>query len=175
MPFAIILDTAVTLLKRYRWLILAAPLAIALAVQSWRLSGVKHDLTTARDQIAQMKLASEQAEAAQIALNTANQELAQRIADNARNAHKQNRTAVDLAVADYARSHSLHKACGSVTGQANQTAVPDHPGAPSGTDGDEVVAVPRGELESLSRDALRGAEARAFLIELVNEGLATVE
>ena len=175
MPFAIILDTAIALFKRYRWLIIAAPLAIALAVQSWRLSTCKQSLQVARDQIAQMQIASEQARAAQIALNTANQELAQRIADNARNAHKQNRTAVDLAVADYARSHSLHKACGSVTGQANQTALPDHPGAPSGADGDEVVAVPRGDLESLSRDALRGAEARAFLIELANEGLATVE
>lgn len=174
MPFAIILDTAIALLKRHRWLIIAAPLAIALAVQSWRLSGVARDARTARDQIAQMQLSSEQAKAAQIALNTANQELAQRIADNARNAHKQNRTAVDLAVSDYARSHSLHKACGGLTDQADQTAMPDNPGAPSGTDGDEVVAIPRSDLESLSRDALRGAEARAFLIDLANEGLAIV-
>ena len=174
MPFAIALDAAIALLKRHRWLIIAAPLAIALAVQSWRLNSTRADLAKAQTTIAQMELASEQARAAQVALNNANQELAQRIADNARNAHNQNRTAVDLAVRGYAASHSLHKACGGVTGKTDQAALHGHPGAPDSPYGDEVVAIPRSDLESLSRDALRGAEARVFLIDLANEGLAIV-
>lgn len=168
------LDTAIALFKRWRWLILAAPLALALAVQSWRLNSTRADLLEKQAVISNMKLASEQARAAQVALNNANQELAQRIADNATLAHTENRAAVANAVADYAASHGLRKACGGIASQANPSALPGDPGAPDSPDGNEVVAIPRADLEALSRDAMRGAEARAFLIDLANEGLATV-
>ena len=173
--FFVGLDTAIALFKRWRWLILAAPLVLALGVQTWRLSGVKQDLTTARATIAQMQLASEQARAAQVALNAANQQLAERIAENATLAHVQNRAAVSNAVADYAASHGLRKACGSLASQADSPAVPSHPISPDSPDGDEVVAVPRSDFEALARDALRGAEARTFLIDLANEGLAVID
>lgn len=173
--FFVGLDTAITMFKRWRWLILAAPLAIALGVQTWRLSTCKQSLQVARATIAQLQLASEQARAAQLALNAANQQLAERIAENATLAHVQNRAAVSNAVADYSASHGLRQACGSLTGQANLAAVPNHPGAPNSPGGDEVLAVPRSDFEALSKDALRGAEARVFLIDLANEGLAVIK
>lgn len=169
------LDTAIALFKRWRWLILALPLALALGVQTWRLSTCKQSLQVARATIAQMQLASEQARAAQLALNNANQELAQRIADNARLAHAENRAALSAAVSDYAGRNSLRKACGSLASQAAAPAVPSDPRAPDSPNGNELVALPRSDLEALSRDALRGAEARAFLIDLANEGLGVVK
>ena len=67
--FFVGLDTAIALFKRWRWLILALPLALALGVQSCRLKGAEGKLDKARATIAQMQLASEQARAAQLALN----------------------------------------------------------------------------------------------------------
>ena len=174
-PFAIGLDTAIALFKRWRWLILALPLALALGVQTWRVRTIEQKLIVARATIAQMQLASEQARAAQLALNAANHELSQRIAENASLAHAENRAAVSRAVSDYAAAHGLRKACGSLTGQANPAPVPGDPGAPDSPDGNEVLAVPRSDFEALSKDALRGAEARAFLIDLANEGLAVIK
>lgn len=173
--FFVGLDTAIALFKRWRWLILAAPLLIALGIQTLRLNSTRADLLEKQAIISNMKLASEQARAAQVAVNAANQELAERIAENATLAHVQNRAAIANAVADYAASHGLRKACGSLASQANPAAVRGDPGAPDSPDGDEVVAVPRSDFEALSRDALRGAEARAFLIDLANEGLAVID
>lgn len=174
-PFVMGLDTAIALFKRWRWLILAVPLALALGVQTWRVRTIEQKLIVARATIAQMQLASEQARAAQVALNAANQQLAERIAENATLAHAENRAAVSRAVADYAASHGLRKACGSLPSQANPAAMPNHPSAPDSPDGNEVVAVPRSDFEALSKDALRGAESRAFLIDLANEGLAVIK
>lgn len=173
--FFVGLDAAIALFKRWRWLILAAPLLIALGIQTLRLNSARADLLEKQAIISNMKLASEQARAAQVALNAANQQLAERIAENATLAHAENRAAVANAVSDYAASHGLRKACGSLTGQAAAPAVPNHPRAPDSPNGNEVVAVPRSDLEALSRDALRGAEARAFLIDLANEGLGVVK
>lgn len=172
--FFVGLDTAIAMFKRWRWLILALPLALALGVQTCRLKGAEGKLDKARAAIAQMQLASEQARAAQVALNAANQQLAERIAENATLAHIQNRAAVSNAVADYSAAHGLRKACGSLTGQADRPAVPGDPRAPDQADAINVVAVPRSDFEALTDDALRGAEARAFLIDLANEGLAVV-
>lgn len=175
------LDTAIAMFKRWRWLIPAAPF-IALSAFLWFklhgflwIDGALDKLATAQATIAQMERASDQARAAQVALNAANQQLAERIAENATLAHAENRAAVSRAVADYAASHGLRKACGSLASQADSPAVPNHPGAPDSPDGDELVALPRSDLEALSRDALRGAEARAFLIELANDGLGVVK
>lgn len=173
--FFVGLDTAIALFKRWRWLILAAPLAIGLGIQTLRLNSTRADLLEKQATISNMKLASEQARAAQVALNNANQELAQRIADNARLAHAENRAALSAAVSDYAGRNSLRKACGSLASQATAPAVPSDPRAPDSPNGNELVALPRSDLEALSRDALRGAEARAFLIDLANEGLGVVK
>ena len=175
MTFFLGLDTAIALFKRHRWLLIGLPLAIGLGIQTLRLNSARADLLEKQATISNMKLASEQARAAQLALNAANQQLAERIAENATLAHVQNRAAVSNAVADYSASHGLRQACGSLASQANLAAVPNHPGAPDSPGGDEVLAVPRSDFEALSKDALRGAEARAFLIDLANEGLATVD
>lgn len=174
-PFAMGLDAAVAVLKRYKVLILVLPLLLALGVQSCRLKSAKSDLTKAQATIAQMQTASEAARQAQITLNAQNAHLSQRIAENATLAHVQNSANVAAAVSNYANRNSLRKACGSLTSQADPAAVPDHPGAPDSPDGNEVVAVPRSNFEALSKDALRGAESRAFLIDLANEGLAVIK
>lgn len=171
-PFAMGLDAVIALLKRYRVLILVMPLLMALVVQSCRLSRAESKLDKARTTIAQMETASEAARQAQITLNAQNAHLAQRIADNATSAHVQNRAAVSRAVSSYSAAHGLRQACGRIPGQADSPAVPSGPRAPDSTDGDEVLAVSREDFERLAHDALRGAESRAFLIDLINEGLA---
>lgn len=172
--FFIGLDTAIALFKRWRWLLLAAPLAVALGVQSWRLNSTRADLAKAQTTIAQMQLASEVARQAQITLNAQNAQLAERIADNALAAHAENRAAVSRALADYAASHRVRPVCGSVASQDDPAPLRGDPGAPDSPDGNEVLAVSREDFEALAHDALRGAEARAFLIDLANEGLAVI-
>lgn len=174
-PFAIALDTAIALFKRHRWLLIGLPLAIGLGIQTLRLNSARADLLEKKAVISNMKLASEQARAAQLALNAANHELSQRIAENATLAHVQNRANVSAAVSNYANRNSLRKACGSLASQANPAPLHGDPGAPDSPDGNEVLAVPRSDFEALSKDALRGAEARAFLIDLANEGLAVIK
>lgn len=174
-PFAMGLDAAVVLLKRYKVLILVLPLLMALGVQSCRLSRTQGKLEKAQTTIAQMETASEVARQAQITLNAQNAQLAERIADNALAAHAENRAAVSRAVADYAASHRMRPVCGGVTSQADPAPLRGDPGAPDSPNGNEVVAVPRSDFEALAHDALRGAEARAFLIDLVNEGLAVIK
>ena len=173
--FFVGLDTAIALFKRHRWLLIGIPLAIGLGIQTFRLNSARADLLEKQAIISNMKLASEQARAAQAALNAANQELAERIADNALAAHAENRAAVSRAVADYAASHRMRPVCGGVTSQADPAPLRGDPGAPDSPNGNEVVAVPRSDFEALAHDALRGAEARAFLIDLVNEGLAVIK
>lgn len=173
--FFVGLDTAIALFKRHRWLLIGIPLAIGLGIQTLRLNSAKADLLEKQAIISNMKLASEQARAAQAALNAANQELAERIADNALAAHAENRAAVSRAVADYAAAHRVRPVCGGVASKANPAALPNNPGAPDSTYGEQVVAVPREDFERLANDALRGAESRAFLIDLVNEGLGVIQ
>lgn len=173
MPVALFLDAAVTLFKRYRWLVAVVPLALALAVQSWRLSGVKHDLTTARTQIAQMQLASGQARRNQQALNATNQELSQRIATDATVRHAQLAAASDAAIADYVRSHRVRSDSSCIASGPGVAPMRDNPGSPvdPGT-GSDMVAVPRTEFEQVARAAVQGGEATSFLIDRVNAGLA---
>lgn len=172
--FFIGLDTAIAFLKRWRLLLALIPL-IALGIQTLRLNSARADLLEKQAIISNMKLASEKARAAQVALNQANQDLSQRIADDARISHAENRAAVAGAIADFATSHGLRQACSNIAGRSDPPAVPGDPGAPDRTDGSEVLAVPRSDFEALSKDALRGAESRAFLIDLANEGLAVIK
>lgn len=173
--FFVGLDAAIALLKRYRVLLIALPLVMALGVQSCRLKSANGKLDKARATIAEMEVASEAARQAQITLNAQNAQLSQRIADDAQARHVESRAAVSRAVADYAASRGLRKACGSLPRQADLAPVSGNPGAPDRPDADEVLALPRSDFESLARDAMQGGEARAFLIDLVNSGLAVVD
>ena len=83
MPAAIFLDTAIAFLKRYRALLVILPLCLALAWQTYQVSRWKGREAKAQATIAQMQLASEQARAAQLALNNQNAQLSQRIATDA--------------------------------------------------------------------------------------------
>ena len=157
-------------LKHWKALAVLVPLVLALAWQTFQVTRWKGREADARATIAKLEAASQEARAKQIALNTANQELSQRIAANATLRHAQTAAAVDRAVSAYAGAHRLQDHCGS--SRPSIAAVPSNPQAPDGTDADEVLAVPRSDFESLAKDAVRGAEARAFLIDLINEGLA---
>lgn len=157
-------------LKHWKALAVLLPLILALAWQTYQVSRWKGREADARATIAQMQVASEQARAKQIALNTANQQLSQRIATDATLRHAQTAIAVDRAVSAYAGAHRLQDHCGG--SRSGIAPVPGDPQAPDRPDADELLAVPRSDFEALSKDALRGAEARAFLIDLINEGLA---
>ena len=170
------LDGAVALFKRFRTLIALAPF-IALCAVLWVklygflwIDGAIEQRDKARAQIVLMEAASEQARAAQIALNTANQELSQRIAADAQARHVEVAAATDRAVSDYASRHRVQDYCNrSGPGVA---ALPSGAPTPDSPERDDILAIPRPDFEALAKDALRGAEARAFLIDQINEGLA---
>lgn len=176
MPAAIFLDTAIAFLKRYKALLVILPLCLALAWQTYQVSRWKGREAKAQATIAQMQLASEQARAKQIALNTQNAELSQRIATDAAIRHAETARAADNAITAYIRANRLRpQACGSLASGADLTAVHPNPGTPPGPEQpSELLAIPREDFEALAREAVRGREAQAFLIDLVNEGLAVV-
>ena len=167
------LDSAIALFKRYKALIAIVPLVLALAWQTYQVSRWKGREADARATIAKLEAASAKARADQIAMNNANQELNRRIADNAALRHAQIADAANRAVSDYARRNRVQDYCSrSGSGVA---AVPADPGAPGGTDANaDLVAVTREDFEAVAQAAVRGSEARGFLIDLVNEGLAVV-
>jgi hypothetical protein len=172
MPAAIFLDTAIAFLKRYKALLVILPLCLALAWQTYQVSRWKGKEAKAQATIAQMQLASEQARAKQIALNNQNAQLSQRIATDATLRHAEIAAATNRAVSDYAGRNRVQDYCRrSGPGVA---ALPSGPGAPDSPQSDDILAVPREDFESLAKDALRGAEARAFLIDQINAGLAVV-
>lgn len=166
------------LILRYPWQALTVAL-LCLSVWLWRgwsaeQAGRKDDALAHAEQIKAWKAASEQARKEQLAINTANQELSQRIADNAAQRHVETKRATDRAIADYAASHRMRadSACRPVA--AGEAPMHPDPGTPAGPDGSDLVAVPRADFEAVARDAVRGREAQAFLIDLVNGGLAVV-
>lgn len=178
LPAFAALDTAVALFKRFRTLIALAPV-LALCAFLWvKLygflwwDGAIEQRDKARAQIVLMEAASKEARAKQIALNQTNQELSQRIAADATLRHAETSRAVNDAVRNYAASHRVQDYCGrSGPGVA---ALPDRAPTPDSPDADEVLAIPRPDFDALAKDALRGAEARAFLIDQINAGLAIV-
>lgn len=172
MPAAIFLDTAIAFLKRYKALLVILPLCLALAWQTYQVSRWKGKEAKAQATIAQMQLASEQARAAQLALNQTNQELSQRIATDAQARHAEVAAATNRAVSDYASRHRVQDYCRR--GGPGVAAVPSGPGAPDSPQSDEVLAIPRQDFDALAQDALRGAETRVWLIDQINAGLAVV-
>jgi hypothetical protein len=172
MPIALALDAAVALFKRYRILIAVVPMALALAWQTYQVGRWKGREAKAQATIAQMQLASEQARAKQIALNTQNAELSQRIAADATLRHAEIAAATNRAVSDYASRHRVQDYCR----RSGPGVAAVHPGAPTpdSPEQDDILAVPRQDFDSLAQDALRGAETRVWLIDQINAGLAVV-
>jgi hypothetical protein len=182
MPLGIGLDAAVALLKRFRTLIALAPVLALCAVLWVKLygflwwDGAIEQRDKARAQIVAMEAASKEARAKQIALNRTNQELSQRIATDAAIRHAETARAADTAINAYIRANRLRpQACGSLASGTDLAPVHPNPGAPVGPEqSGDLVAIPRDDFEALAREAVRGREAQAFLIDLVNEGLAVV-
>jgi hypothetical protein len=175
MPAAIFLDTAIAFLKRYKALFVILPLCLAMAWQTYQVSRWKGREAKAQATIAQMQLASEKARAAQIALNTENQQLSQRIATDAIARRQELADATSRSIADYISRNRLRSDCYRSASGTDTPAVPGNPGAPSGPDGQsDILAITRDDFEALAREAVRGREAQAFLIDQVNEGLAVI-
>lgn len=178
-PLGMGLDAAVALFKRFRILIAVLPFVALCAVLWVKLygflwwDGAIGQRDKARAQVVQMEAASKEARAKQIALNTANAQLSQRIAADATLRHNETARAVNAAVAAYIDRGrgKLQNYCSSGPGV---TPLQRDPGTPDSPDGSDLVAIPARDVEALSRDALRGAEARAFLIDQINAGLAVV-
>lgn len=171
------LDAAVALFKRFRTLIALAPF-IALCAFLWvKLygflwwDGAIQQRDKAVTEVAELKAANIAATAKQIALNTANQELSQRIAADAQARHVEVAAATDRAVSDYARRNRVQDYC-SRSG-AGQAAL--HPGAPTPLEPDPtagMVAVREKDFEETAKAAVRATEYQAFIIDNINEGLA---
>ena len=118
-----------------------------------------------------MTTASEKARADQIALNATNQALSERIAADAIARHNPSQT--DRAIADRINRGGLCQVRDGRTGSADLKPMHNDPGAPANPGpAAELVAVPRDEFEALAKAAVQGRENTAFLIDLVNEGLA---
>ena len=125
--------------------------------------------------IKQNRAASDQAKADQDALFADNQALSQRIAENAISRHHETVAASDRAIAGFADSNGLRKACTARIGTPAIAPVPADPGAPVDPGpGPDMVAVPRAEFEQIAKSAVQGRESTSFLIEQVNAGLAVV-
>ena len=180
MQIALFFDAAIAIYKRWRWLLPFIPLLGLIAFLWIKLygflwwDGAIEQRDKALTQVVEMRAASEQARKDQLALNAANQELLQRIADNAAQRHVETKRATDRAIADYASSHRMRQDSACRPGKADPAPMHPDPGTPAGPDGSELVAVPRADFEAIARDAVRGREAQAFLIDLVNGGLAVV-
>lgn len=169
--FFIGLDTAIAMFKRWRWLILALPLALALGVQTWRLSTCKQSLQVARATIAQMQLASEQARAAQLALNEQTKAKYEAAAKEADHEHA---TQLDKALAAgerYALSHRV-RWNESVASGADSRAKGEGAGLPESAPAEAfMVAVSKSDFDKCSALYPYAAGAYEWGQRLIKDGV----
>lgn len=168
--FAMGLDAAIALFKRYRWLIIAAPLCLALAVQTWRLSGVKRSLTDARATIVQMETASKAARQAQIALNQATEAAYKAEAERTDHAHTLALNDALRRSAAYADRNRLHAHCSGSSGPGAAAAGSASEGG-HGTSSDALV-VTRSDFDTLNANTVRLKAINEWGQRLIEQGLA---
>ena len=169
--FFVGLDTAIALFKRWRWLILAAPLAIALGVQSWRLSTCKQSLQVARATIAQMQLASEQARAAQVALNEQTKAKYEAAAKEADHEHAMQLDKALAAGERYALSHRV-RWNESVASGADPRAKGEGAGLPESAPAEAfMVAVSKSDFDKCSALYPYAAGAYEWGQRLIKDGV----
>lgn len=169
--FFVGLDTAIALFKRWRWLLLTAPLAIALGVQSWRLSTCKQSLQVARATIAQMQLASEQARAAQVALNEQTKAKYEAAAKEADHEHAMQLDKALAAGERYALSHRV-RWNESVASGADPRAKGEGAGLPeSGPAEAFMVAVSKSDFDKCSALYPYAAGAYEWGQRLIKDGV----
>jgi hypothetical protein len=171
MPAAIFLDTAIAFLKRYRALLVILPLCLALAWQTYQVSRWKGREAKAQATIAQMQLASEQARAAQIALNQATEAKYRTLAEIADHAHEKELADARSRAAAYAGRNGLRSYCQGSAGQAGSPA--EGPVAPGDNGpGADAVVLNRNDFDQLVENTLRLKAAHDWGLAMVREGLA---
>jgi len=170
-PFAMGLDTAIALFKRWRWLILAVPLALALGVQTWRVRTIEKKLIVARATIAQMQLASEQARAAQLALNEQTKAKYEAAAKEADHEHAMQLDKALAAGERYALSHRV-RWNESVASGADPRAKGEGAGLPESAPAEAfMVAVSKSDFDKCSALYPYAAGAYEWGQRLIKDGV----
>lgn len=170
-PFAMGLDAAIALFKKWRWLLLAVPLLIAVAVQSYRLNSAKADLLEKQAIISNMETASKAAKAAQIALNQATEAAYKAEAERTDREYSiALNDALRLANA-YADRHRVRSVCEGIARQAGPAAEGNDPESRNGPGADAIV-VSRADFETLNANTLRLKAVNEWGQRLIDQGLA---
>lgn len=170
--FFVGLDTAIALFKRWRWLILALPLALALGVQTWRVRTIEQKLIVARATIAQMQLASEQARAAQVALNEQTKAKYEAAAKEADHEHAMQLDKALAAGERYALSHRV-RWNESVASGADPRAKGESAGLPESAPAEAfMVAVSKSDFDKCSALYPYAAGAYEWGQRLIKDGVA---
>lgn len=170
--FFVGLDTAIALFKRWRWLILAVPLALALGVQTWRVRTIEQKLIVARATIAQMQLASEQARAAQVALNEQTKAKYEAAAKEADHEHAMQLDKALAAGERYALSHRV-RWNESVASGADPRAKGEGAGLPESAPAEAfMVAVSKSDFDKCSALYPYAAGAYEWGQRLIKDGVA---
>ena len=137
------------------------------------IHGLKQDIADRDRKLEDFRLASKVAEAQQKQLDADVRASNERVVEHAQRDHKRVEQAVDAALAEFNRTHRMPGSARCGPGAAAQAAVPADPAPPAGADtAPDMVAIPRAEHDQTVRAAVRGEERRAFLGELVAQGLA---
>ena len=169
--FFVGLDTAIALFKRWRWLILALPLALALGVQTWRVRTIEQKLIVARATIAQMQLASEQARAAQLALNEQTKAKYEAAAKEADHEHAMQLDKALAAGERYALSHRVRWNEGVASG-ADPRAKGEGAGLPESATAEAfMVAVSKSDFDKCSALYPYAAGAYEWGQRLIKDGV----
>lgn len=169
--FFVGLDTAIALFKRWRWLILALPLALALGVQTWRVRTIEQKLIVARATIAQMQLASEQARAAQVALNEQTKAKYEAAAKEADHEHAMQLDKALAAGERYALSHRV-RWNESVASGADPRAKGEGAGLPESAPAEAfMVAVSKSDFDKCSALYPYAAGAYEWGQRLIKDGV----
>lgn len=170
-PFAMGLDAAIALVKKWRWLLLAVPLLIAVAVQTYRLNSAKADLLEKQAIISNMETASKAAKAAQIALNQATEAAYKAEAERTDREYSLALNDALRAANAYADRNRVRSVCEGIARQAGPAAEGDLAKGGDGTSADAIV-VSRADFETLNANTLRLKAVNEWGDRLIKEGLA---
>lgn len=170
-PFAMGLDTAIALFKRWRWLLLAVPMALALGIQTYRLKSARVDLLEKQATISNMKLASEQARKDQIALNQATEAKTKAEAERTDHAHQIEVAHLGRIAADFADRNRVRNYCEGSARQAGGAAEGAVAASGDGP-GDDAILLSPADFDTLNENTLRLKAVNEWGQRLISEGLA---
>lgn len=165
------LDAAIALVKKWRWLMLALPLLIAVAIQTYRLNSAKADLLEKQAIISNMETASKAAKAAQIALNQATEAAYKAEAERTDREYSlalNDALRLANAYADRNRVRSVCEGIARQAGSATEGAVAARDNGP----GADAIVVSRADFDALNENTLRLKAVNEWGQRLIDQGLA---